>query len=55
VVIAAFQTLALEAFFPRQAREPVQQFVGGAVRFLLQQPGHQVRHRQGVFAALEHL
>ncbi|PHX46285.1 hypothetical protein AO284_34430 [Pseudomonas sp. NZIPFR-PS2] len=55
VVIAAFQALALEAFFAGQAREPVQQFVGGAVRFLFQQPGHQIRHRQCVFAALEHL
>ena len=54
VVIAAFQALALEAFFAGQAREPVEQFVGGAVRFLFQQPGHQVRHRQRVFAAFEH-
>src|SRR5690606_12398497 len=44
-VLAAFQAVALEAGFARQAREPVEQFVGGALGFLFQQPGHEVRQR----------
>ena len=55
VILAAFETLAHEAFFPRQAREPVQQFVGVAVGLLCQQPAHQVRHGQCIAAAVEHL
>src|SRR5690606_31966541 len=54
-VLAALQAVALEASVARQAREPVEQLVGGALGFLFQQPGHQVRQRQRLLAALDHL
>ena len=53
-VVTPFEAFAAEALFSRQAREPVQQFVGGAFGLLLQQPDHQVGQGQGVLAAFEH-
>ena len=54
-VLATFQAIALEAAVAGQAREPVEQLVGGALGFLFQQPGHQVRQRQCLLATLDHL
>ncbi len=54
-VLAPLQAVALKTCIAGKAREPIEQLIGRAFRFLLQQPLHQVRQRQRLFAAVEHL